>query len=282
MTLIFCAEAGPGTNNASQTAAAKVKAVRIVPPRIILDKAKTKGRPSLNGAAVCPGFTWRSRGSEGKFQSELKQAWVVYRRVHDSERAAVGIAKAGCDVSIRQSELRMVKDVEEFRAEVNSGTLGDGETLDEREIGVHEVGTEHRSARCASKLADWSSAEASGIEPLSQAVMAVIGIAALVRAIPVGSVVLERNARLIVAVDHKIRESGQDSFDHGNLPVAQNSVRRATPVAAIGLALAEGKVINHAGGELMIEVDLRPTPIGFVGTRQGPIRRPDARSDAIG
>src|SRR5262249_31748506 len=57
------------------------------------------------------------------------------------------------------------------------------------------------------------------------------------------------------------RESFLDRGDPVHLPAANNRVRRFVEVGAVALAAPEGQVINEAGYQAMIDVEVRQPPI---------------------
>src|SRR4029077_20473430 len=99
--------------------------------------------------------------------------------------------------------------------------------------------------------------ETRSIEPFAQGVLARLGAASLVRAVETVSVVLEVDSRLAEAIHYANPESGGGLFDYRQLPIPQNRVGCAVPGTAESLALTEGQFVNHAGGEIVIEIDLR-------------------------
>ena len=109
---------------------------------------KSEGRP-FRGAPVSLSLPKRygfSTALERDFQSKLGQARIVDRICNRSQGAVKRIPESGCKVGIRQSKLRMIKQIEEFCPELHSRALGDAEVLDQREISVHEAWTGERSA----------------------------------------------------------------------------------------------------------------------------------------
>lgn len=67
----------------------------------------------------------------------------------------------------------------------------------------------------------------------------------------------------IVIRDHEERKSRRDFFDHIDCPISQDSVDGAAPRAAELLTPTKGQVINYAGSEIMIELNLRQCPVCF-------------------
>jgi len=60
-----------------------------------------------------------------------------------------------------------------------------------------------------------------------------------------------------------------DVFDHGYLPAAEERVGRMVPIASKALAGAERKVVDDAGGEVVVEIDLGKRPVQFAPIGQG-------------
>ena len=67
----------------------------------------------------------------------------------------------------------------------------------------------------------------------------------------------------VSARDHEERESRRNFFDHIDCPISQDGVYRAAPLAAELLTPTKRQVVNHAGGEIMIELNLREAPVCF-------------------
>src|SRR5579864_1107827 len=70
-------------------------------------------------------------------------------------------------------------------------------------------------------------------------------------------------------------------FDDGHLPASADRVANGVPVAPPFLPFAEGQLINDAGGEVLIEVDLRESPIEVLPIRKREIRGPDDTSQPV-
>ena len=85
-------------------------------------------------------------------------------------------------------------------------------------------------------------------------------------------VVFEVDPR-IIGRDHENRESRSRFLDRSQFPISQDRIHRAIPRTAIGFTFAEGQLINYAGGEIMIQVDLRQAPVQLLPSRQGIISR---------
>src|ERR1700722_5908213 len=98
-----------------------------------------------------------------------------------------------------------------------------------------------------------------------------IGIANFVGPVQHISIPHEVHARLVVAIDDKQWKSGDSLFDYVHLPVAEHCVDRAAPIATEMLALAKWEVVKDAGGELIVEVELRQPPIRFLRSGEWPV-----------
>ena len=46
-------------------------------------------------------------------------------------------------------------------------------------------------------------------------------------------------------------------LNEGKLPIADERVGQSIPIVAESLAAAEGQVVDHAGGKVAVEIDLR-------------------------
>src|SRR4029078_4328143 len=108
-----------------------------------------------------------SGGLEGVLQAELDGA----RRVAVGADGAVA-CRSG-DVPSRCAPAYGVQDVEEFRAELNAMTLGDGEILANRGIQVEEARSAFRAHSCVAEFAQGRDAvgtasvvDASGAEAI--------------------------------------------------------------------------------------------------------------------
>src|SRR5271155_2843719 len=71
-------------------------------------------------------------------------------------------------------------------------------------------------------------------------------------------------------------------FDKGHLPIPKSCVGRAVPVSAEHFASAERQVVNDAGGEVVVEVDLRQAPIQLRPVRKREIGRTQQRTQTVG
>ena len=158
----------------------------------------------------------------------------------------------------------MIKEVEELCAEVQAHPLAwQRELLDNGEVGVDEIRTDDGDARRVAQFAGGGRNEAGWIDPLrlpEEAMVRVVSVATgnLVRPVPVVGIAagIEADAGLVKAVDERDWKTGRDSLDQRQLPVADDGVGCIVPSAAELLAAAKGQVINDAGGEAVIEIDL--------------------------
>ena len=118
-----------------------------------------------------------SAAPKSELQPELHTPGTVDGGIDFPERAG------SIEVAARQSKLRMVEQVEDFRAEIEAGIFpGQRKALDHREVGVDEVRSVNRSAVGISELTSRRLRETVDIEPLVDALAdAVIRIANLIR-----------------------------------------------------------------------------------------------------
>ena len=65
------------------------------------------------------------------------------------------------------------------------------------------------------------------------------------------------------------------------MPISQDRVDRTSPAAAELLAFAEGQVIEHAGSEVVVELDLRQAPVCSRRSWQGPVGHAGAGTQTI-
>src|ERR1019366_3165494 len=71
-------------------------------------------------------------------------------------------------------------------------------------------------------------------------------------------------------------------FDEGQLPIPKSCVGRAIPVTAELLAPAERQIVNDATREIIVEVDLRQTPIQLLPIRKREIGRTQQGTQTVG
>src|SRR5215471_3444917 len=195
-----------------------------------------------------------SSSSESELQPELDEARVVHGRVHLAEARSAYVVD-------RHAELRMIEEVEEFRAEGDSHVLPrQSELLDHREVCVYKVGAIDGKPRSISEMADGMS-KACGVDVLQFRPMirnVFVAARSLIRTVPIVAVaaVVEEDPRSVGAVNQRKCKAGGDFFNHSQLPAAQQRVGYAVPVVAPLLAFAKGQVIDHAGNEIVVRVDL--------------------------
>jgi len=112
------------------------------------------------------------------------------------------------------------------------------------------------------------------VNPVVDALLGRLGGAELVGTAQAVSIIREGRASSIdstvdtVAVDNEHREARGDFFNDGHLPVSEDGVGDAVPTAAKGFTLAKGKVVNDAGTEVVVEIDLREGPIQLLPVRE--------------
>lgn len=156
----------------------------------------------------------------------------------------------------------MIEKVEELRAEVQAHVSPwQGKLFYDGEVAVDKIRTYGRDARRIPQLTDRRRNKAGRVDPLELAVVGVVSVAIsnLSRAVPVIAVaaVLKEGPRLVIAVDQGHGKSRRDSLDESHLEVAKKSVGHTTPITAELLTPAEGQIVDEAGGETIVEVDLR-------------------------
>src|SRR5580700_4908260 len=157
----------------------------------------------------------------------------------------------------------MVKEIEKLRPEIQPHTLPERyqEVLDGREIRVYETRAGDRRPGRVPKFSVGRVDETGGVEPLADTRIAHLGVTDLVGAVDAVAVVLEIYSRVVAARKQEKRESGSGFFDHSHFPISQDRVDRTAPGASEPLALAGRQFVDQAGGEIMIEIDLRQAPI---------------------
>src|SRR5271165_4470395 len=156
--------------------------------------------------------------SEGKLQRELHDARVVYGGVDGAEAE-------GVDVADRLPKLGMIKEVEEFRAEVQPHIFpGELELFDHGEIGVDEVRTVHGNAASVPQLTVRRGNETSRVDVLEFCLVG-IGVATSdpVRAVEVIAIAagVEGDSGRVRAVDEGVGEAGGDFLDQRQLPTTK-------------------------------------------------------------
>ena len=93
---------------------------------------------------------------------------------------------------------------------------------------------------------------------------------------------VEGDAGGVRAVDEGNREARSNLFDERQLPATKQGVGDLVPVTAIFLAPAERQIVNDAGGETVIQVDLRQTPIQRLPIGEREIGRTQQRAKTVG
>src|SRR5277367_3661268 len=209
---------------------------------------------------------------EGELERELDQARVVDGGVDGTEAAG------GIDVADRFSELSVVEEVEEFGAEVQVHVFPwQPKPLDDGEIGVDEVRAINGNTARVAQLACSRLHKAGRVDVLDLGLVGV-GIAAshLIRAVEIvavaagGETVAVTDAGIVSAVDQRIGEPRGDFFDEGELPAAEKRVGQIVPTVAKSFAAAKRQIIDHASGEIIVQINLRGGPIEFlpIGERE--------------
>jgi hypothetical protein len=195
--------------------------------------------------------------SEAKLQRELNQAWIVHSRRNFPKVRRLKIL-AGLE------ELWMVKQVEKLSPEIQLHTFPEWqwEVFDSRKICVHKARTIESRAGGCSQFAWWGVNETFRIKPFSQPRVAELARTNLDRPVQTAR---EVYPGVVTAGDYEKRESRGDFFDHIDSPTSQNSVYRAAPRGAEPTTPAKREVIYRASSEIMIELNLRQTPVRFRG-----------------
>src|ERR1035441_3635814 len=65
------------------------------------------------------------------------------------------------------------------------------------------------------------------------------------------------------------------------MPISENCIRSAAPIAAEPLAFPKWKVVKNASRELVVEVDLGEPPIQLAGSGQRPVHRTRKRAESV-
>src|ERR1035438_2924149 len=66
------------------------------------------------------------------------------------------------------------------------------------------------------------------------------------------------------------------------MPISQDRVHRAIPVPPEVLTLAEGQIVENAGGEAVIQIQLRKTPVELLGSRERTLQGAGVGAQAVG
>src|SRR5882724_93755 len=135
-------------------------AIRILRHRLelLLIRVELMRLVPIQKSTAPPELRWGGEGNfrsircelalESELQSELNEAGVVHRAVHRSKTR-------GVDIVDRQAELRVVKQVEELRPEVQAHILPrQSELLDDGKVRIHEVRTVNGHARGMPEMVD--------------------------------------------------------------------------------------------------------------------------------
>src|ERR1700728_2422258 len=85
----------------------------------------------------------------------------------------------------------------------------------------------------------------------------------------------------VVASDHEQREPGCRFLDYIQLPIPKNRIGHTIPAASEFLPFAKRQIIENAGGELVVEIDLRKAPIQFLSPGQWPVHGTGKRTYPI-
>src|SRR5450631_1612426 len=92
---------------------------------------------------------WAARGKfrnhgrlKQEFERKLDQARIIYGGVKRSEPGRAEFRTGGADAAAGGTELWMIEQIEDLRAEIQPHPLAPGqhEMLDRREVGIDEVG----------------------------------------------------------------------------------------------------------------------------------------------
>src|SRR5580658_8873302 len=128
--------------------------------------------------------------------------------------------------------------------------------LDQRKIGIDETGSGYRGSGGGAELSACGRCETACVEPLGQRLTARLGIADLVWTVKAISVVFEVHSGFVVTVNNEHREPGSDFFNDGSFPSADDRIGGAMQTTSEPLACAKRELIDDAGRETVIEVDL--------------------------
>src|ERR1022692_836350 len=146
---------------------------------------------------------------ERELEGELHQARVVQGRVH---RAKSG----GVDIANRQSEMRVVEEVEELCPEIQAHAFpGQRESLDDGEVGVNEIRTHDRDTVRIPQLSGCCRLEAGWVNVLQFRLFPIhIAPSNLIRTVEVVSIAAAIEAGpkvadpgLVEAIDQRVGES---------------------------------------------------------------------------
>src|SRR5271165_7002442 len=167
----------------------------------------------------------------------------------------------------------MVEQVEDLAAKFEAHSLArKREVLDGGKVRIHKPRAGNGSARRVAECARYRSGKTGGIEPLADFRIAQAGTTGLIGAIQTVAVVLEIHTGAVVAVDHEYRETAGGSLNESHLPVANHRVNKGVDVVSEPAPFPVGQLVNHAGDEIVVEVDLRQRPVQLLPVGQGEVR----------
>src|SRR5438477_7047604 len=188
----------------------------------------------------------------------------------------------------------MVEKVEELSPELQIGAFAERQrdVLNDRKVNVHKTWTVDRSTRGCAQFSGRGLCEGAGIEPVLNRVDSrrshatrialdrpcLVWIADLVWTLVSASVIGEEHSRSITAIDYEQRESGSGPDDRIQLPVPEDGIGRTAPITAELLTFPEWQVVQDAGGEAVIQIQLRQSPIQFRAARKRIINRARIRA----
>src|ERR1700691_3791258 len=229
-------------------------------------------------------------------ESKLNQPGIVQLLIDHAETGRSVYVLLSCVADATHIELRVIEQIEKLGPKLQLHGLAprQREVFDDGKIRVHETRAVNRSAGSDTEFSRRRVGESTGVEHCARQAVWPVGIAHDVGAVEAKKVVIEilpcvPGCRVLTecwagigAVDDEERESRLGSLHQIDLPVPQNGVGSSSPVAAVVLPLAEWKIIEDAGGESIVQVQLRQSPIQFLGAGQRPIDRADIGAQAIG
>src|SRR5580765_2983050 len=190
----------------------------------------------------------------------------------------------------------MVEQVEELCAEIKSCAFPrQHEPLDQREVCVHKTRAIERCPRQGTELSKRCIRESAGIEPSSRCTQLIwrsatwvggnlacfVRVSNLNRTCKSRPVLRELHASIICACHEKQWEARADPFNHVDGPSAENLVDGSIPSASKLFPATEWQIVQHTCCELMVQLDLRESPIQLVSSRQRPIGRADIAAQSV-
>ena len=179
---------------------------------------------------------------EVNLRRELDEARIVHRLRDLPEVRRVNIRT-------RAEELRVIENVEELRPEFQVDRFREVEELHCRHIGVDEARTPQRSTARVTELTLCRIGEAARVEELVHCPTAHLSIAGLVWTVRIAG---KAHTGVVRTRRKEQWEAGHDPLDDVELPSADRGVYTAVPVAAEFASSAEGKVVDHAAGEVVV------------------------------